>query len=180
MLRGLDEELVAHKYAQVERERRFPVDPARRPDLADAPYILIEDRYIEGTRLRLRAMTDSGSGRVVLKIGKKYDVADVLSRPTVTTYLDRAEYDLLAKLPARSLRKRRYPVGADFGIDLFEGALAGLELAEIEQDDAAALMSIVSPEWAIAEVTHDPRFQGGRLSLLDAAGVTRLIASNIE
>ena len=70
MLRGLDEELVAHKYAQVERERRFPVDPARRPDLADAPYILIEDRYIEGTRLRLRAMTDSVSGRVVLKIGR--------------------------------------------------------------------------------------------------------------
>ena len=102
------------------------------------------------------------------------------SRPTVTTYLDRDEYDLLAKLPAQSLRKRRYPVGADFGIDLFEGALAGLELAEIEQDDAAALMSIVSPEWAIAEVTYDPRFQGGRLSLLDAAGVTRLIASNIE
>jgi hypothetical protein len=70
MLRGLDEELVAHKYAHVERERRFLVDPARRPDLADAPYILIEDRYIEGTRLRLRAMTDSVSGRVVLKIGR--------------------------------------------------------------------------------------------------------------
>ncbi|BCA61056.1 hypothetical protein HMP09_0290 [Sphingomonas sp. HMP9] len=180
MLRGLDEELVAHKYAHVERERRFLVDPARRPDLAGAPHILIEDRYIDGTRLRLRRMTDSVSGRIVLKIGKKYDVADVLSRPTVTTYLDQGEYDLLAKLQARSLSKRRYPVGAGFGIDVFEGALSGLELSEIEQHDAATLMSVVIPEWAVAEVTYDPQFQGGRLSLLDPAGLARLLASNIE
>lgn len=159
MLRGLDEELVARKYAHVERERRFLVDQARRPDLADAAFILIEDRYIDNTRLRLRRMTDSGTGRIVLNIGKKYDVIDVLNRPTVATYLDQREYDLLATLPARFLKKRRYPVEGGFGIDIFEGDLFGLELAEVEQEDATALTAIVPPEWANVEVTHDPRFQ---------------------
>jgi CYTH domain-containing protein len=56
---------------------------------------------------------------------------------------------------------------AEFGIDLFEGVLAGLELAEIEQPDDASLAAVQLPEWARSEVTYDPDFQGGTLALLD-------------
>ena len=166
MIRGIEEELQALKYSHVERERRFLVDPTRRPDLSGLPHILIEDRYIDGTRLRLQRMTASDSGRVVLKLGKKYDVADASARPMVTTYLTQAEYDLLAILPAHRLTKRRHDLGT-FSIDLFEGALAGLELAESEQPDADALAALVAPVWALAEVSDDPVYQGGNLALAE-------------
>ncbi|MDQ2892781.1 MAG: hypothetical protein M3R64_06790 [Pseudomonadota bacterium] len=180
MLRGLDEELRAHKYSHVERERRFLVDPLLRPDLTDAPHLLIEDRYIDGSRMRLRRMTDSGTGRVVLKLSKKYDVADVLARPMVTAYLEEAEYALFAALPAHPLTKRRYPVetlSGMFGIDLFEGPLAGLELAEIEFTDPAVGIAIPAPEWTVREISHDPKFQGGALALFDHAATRALLAA---
>ena len=180
MLRGLDEELHAPKYAHVERERRFLVDPSCRPDLSAAPHLLIEDRYIDDSRFRLRRMTDSLTGRVVLKLTKKYDVADALARPIITAYLDAAEYALFAALPGRSVIKRRYPVDtADgcFGIDLFEGSLAGLELAEIEFDDPAIGTAIAAPSWTTIEITQDSRFQGGALAALDQPSLQTLLAA---
>ncbi len=166
MIRGLDEERRTLKYSHVERERRFLVDPARRPDLTGRPHILIEDLYIDGTRMRLRRMVASDSGRVVLKLTKKYEAADPRARPMVTTYLTAAEYDLLAELPGRPLVKKRFPRDP-FSIDIFEGALSGLELAESEQPDDAALAALASPDWAICEVSDDPRYEGGNLALLD-------------
>jgi CYTH domain-containing protein len=56
-----------------------------------------------------------------------------------------------------------------FGIDIFLGPLAGLELAEIDGLDDAALRSIVPPAWAQREVSDDPFFQGGNLSVVDPA-----------
>lgn len=179
MIRGLDEELGSHKYSHVERERRFLVDPAKCPDLSDAPAIRIEDRYITGMRFRLRRMTDLTSGRVVLKLSKKYDVADVLARPLVTAYLMEAEYELFAAMAARPVTKTRHGIaGASgtFGVDVFAGVLTGLCLAEIECADAAALRAVQGPEWAMREVTHDARFQGGALAWLDQDALADLLA----
>lgn len=147
----------AAKYAHVERERRWRVDPARRPAVDPAAATLIEDRYIAGTRLRLRRMT--ARDVVALKLTKKYDVADPVARPIVTAYLDAAEYDVFAALPAAVLTKRRFAVEA-FSLDLFDGALAGLSLVETEADDAATLAIVVPPAWAGDEVTFDPRYAG--------------------
>lgn len=162
-MRGADDERRAPKYAHVERERRWLVDTALRPDLDGLPHILIEDRYITGTRMRLRRMTDSATGEQSLKLTKKYDCDDPLARPIVTTYLTAAEYDLLARLDARALAKRRYKLDG-FSLDRFEGALAGLELAEIEWPDDAGLRRLQPPPWAASEVSHDPRYQGGTLA----------------
>ncbi len=183
MLRGLDEELAAHKYSHVERERRFLVDPLKRPSLDGCRSILIEDLYITDTRCRLRRMTDSVGGRVVLKLSKKYDVPDPLARPLVTTYLTSEEYALFAALRGHWLRKRRHAVSSasgEFGIDSFEGALAGLELAEIEQPDAASLAAVQVPEWARSEVTYDPDFQGGKLAVLDPANARSFVRQTMR
>ena len=161
--------MAAHKSSHVERERRFLVDPLRRPSLYGCRSILIEDLYIADTRCRLRRMTDSVGRRVVLNLSKKYDVSDALARPLVTTYSTHEEYTLFVALPGHWLRKRRHAVpsaSGEFGIDLFEGSLAGLELAEIEQPDAASLEAVPVPEWARSEVAYDPDFQGGTLALL--------------
>ncbi len=159
-------EAEAPKYAHIERERRWLVDPARRPALAEAPPVLIEDRYITGTRLRLRRMT-AVSGACALKLTKKYDAADPLARPIVTAYLTAAEYAVFAALPAAALVKRRYLLidcGASLSLDVFDGALAPLELCEIECPDDAGLRALQPPAWAVREVSSDPRYQGAALA----------------
>ncbi len=166
MRTGADE-IRAPKYAHIERERRWLVDRDARPSLASLPSTLIEDRYIIGTRLRLRRMSASESDAVSLKLTKKYEADDPLARPIVTSYLSPEEYDVFAALPAMTLTKRRFKLadaGLEFSVDQFSGALAGLELAEIECADDAVLRALRTPDWAVREVSHDPRYQGGSLA----------------
>ncbi|HWU72132.1 MAG TPA: hypothetical protein VN137_01515 [Sphingomonas sp.] len=134
------------------------------PELDPATARLIEDRYLPGTALRLRRVT-APDGSVVHKLGKKYPGAGLSSRPMTNIYLDAAEYAALAALPAALLVKRRYDVGGGFAIDVFEGALAGLMLAEISADDDAELAAIVAPSWCAAEVTEDVGYAGGTLAI---------------
>lgn len=165
MMRTGADEAAAPKYAHVERERRWLVDPARAP-APGAAHLLIEDRYIAGTRMRLRRMTDSASGAVALKLTKKYEAVDPLARAIVTAYLHEAEFALLAGLPGAMIVKRRFDLvagGITYSLDRFEGALAGLALAEIEWPDDAGLRGLPAPPGAIREVSDDPRYQGGSL-----------------
>ncbi len=157
----------APKYAHIERERRWLVDSSGRPSLAGLPSTLIEDRYIIGTRLRLRRMSASGSDEVSLKLTKKYETDDPLARPIVTSYLSPEEFEVFVALPAMPLTKLRFKLedaGIDFSVDQFSGALAGLELAEIECADDVSLRALRMPDWAVREVSHEPRYQGGSLA----------------
>jgi CYTH domain-containing protein len=168
MMRTLADEALAPKYAHVERERRWLVRADATPEERAFRCLLIEDRYIHGTRMRLRRMTDVATGQQSLKLGKKYEAGDVLARPTVTAYLSDDEYRLLATLPAHALVKRRYELeteGLHYNVDRFEGALAWLRLSEIEMEDDAALRALEAPSWAGREVSHDERYQGGMLAL---------------
>jgi CYTH domain-containing protein len=161
------DEAQSPKYAHVERERRWLVDADARPDVATLPFTLIEDRYLVGTYMRLRRMTNSGNGAQALKLTKKYEVVDPLARPIVTTYLTSAEYALFEPLSAHALTKRRYAMahnGHMFSIDLFQGRLEGLELAEIEWPDDAGLRALPTPRWALREVSQDSHYQGGTLA----------------
>jgi len=160
------------KYARLEHERRFRVDLALAPELAGLPYRRIEDRYLDGTRLRLRAMTDSGSGARELKLCKKYGGDDPVSTPIINIYLSEAEHAALAVLPARHITKRRYRLdhgGRAFGLDVFEGQLAGLALCEAEAESREAAIALTFPPWAVREVTQDPFFTGGELCQVTAA-----------
>ncbi len=168
-MRNIDEEVRTPKYAHFERERRWLIDAAQRPDLTDLGHLMIEDRYIQGSRFRLRRVTDSASGQTALKLTRKYEADDPLARPIVTAYLTEAEYALFAALPGHPLSKRRFHVEDAtrmFNIDQFLGPLNGLELTEIEQADDASLRTLMPPRWAGLEVSQDPRYQGGTLAAL--------------
>lgn len=165
--RDLRAELARPKYAVLERERRWLVDGAAGPDLAGLDHVRIEDRYIDGSRLRLRRMSRPDGTWESRKLTKKYETAIPSVRPIVTAYLTAAEYALLAALPGRDLVKRRYrvPDGAgEWSLDLFEGPLAGLALVEREEADDAALAAMAPPPWARREITGDPRYQCGSLA----------------
>ena len=155
------------RYACVEIERRWVLAEAPDPASAVAVRHLV-DRYVVGTRLRLRLQTTDG-GPTLRKFTQKVPGPEGSGRPgnghqglLTNTYLDEAEYDVLAALPALELRKTRYRV-APFGIDVFAPPLDGLVLAEIEFPDVDAAARSPIPPGAVAEVTHDPRFTGGRL-----------------
>ncbi len=70
-------------------------------------------------------------------------------------------------LPGQRLRKTRHRLAAQDGVtvsvDRFEGALSGLILAEAEFETADALQTFPTPDFAVREVTDDPRYNGGAL-----------------
>ena len=143
----------AGRYAHPERERRFRLD-ALPPGLDDG--LQIVDRYITGTRLRLRQVSD---GEVtVYKLGQKVrtEPSDPSSVMMTNIYLSDEEYAVFHGLPARELRKTRYRVGA-FAIDRFHDALEGLVLAETEDEHAV-------PPFEAEDVSRDDRYSGGQLA----------------
>lgn len=144
-------------YARIERERRFLLAAA--PDPASVTVTReVVDRYVDGTRLRLRAMTNVATGHTDYKLTQKVPEGSLLT----TIYLSAAEYAVIAGLPAATLRKTRHSV-PPLGVDVFAGELTGLVLAEAEFADDEAMRVFEAPAWVVAEVTDDPRFTGGRL-----------------
>lgn len=85
--------------------------------------------------------------------------------------LEPARFEELWPLTAgRRVLKRRYlvPVGADdltLEIDVYEDALAGLVVAEVEFADEAAADAFAIPDWLGREVTDDPRWKNRALAL---------------
>ena len=165
-IRTIQAELSTPKYANSEFERRWLVDVDGRPPLDGVPFVSIVDRYIEGTRLRLRRMI-APDGLVALQLTKKYEADDASARLMVVSYLTEEEYEAFSDLPGAELTKRRYKMphaGLIWDIDVFDGPLVGLELVEIEASDREELRAIEPPPWVVREVTHDLQFQCGSLA----------------
>jgi CYTH domain-containing protein len=76
--------------------------------------------------------------------------------------LTRNEFCVLAQLPAKRLSKIRYSV-PPFGIDVFEGFLKGLLMAEAEFDSEVEAEALIVPDFICCEVSGDDRFTGGKL-----------------
>ncbi|HKA97568.1 MAG TPA: hypothetical protein VKD66_14975 [Streptosporangiaceae bacterium] len=152
------------KYARIERERRFLL-PGPPPASAVTASRRITDRYLPGTRLRVRRVECLDSGACELKLTQKVPAGGPghVQGLITNTYLSAAEYDLLASLPGEVLSKTRLSV-PPLGIDVFDPPLHGLVLAEAEFTSDEAVESFLPPRAAIAEVTDDARFTGGSLA----------------
>jgi len=166
------------KYAVVERELRFL--PTRPIDLSGAARVFqIDDRYLIGTRLRVRTVREPGRA-VVHKLGQKVRLAAAQpsSLAHTTLYLDEAEYALLAAHPAATLSKTRHvlsqPAQHDVAVDVFHGDLSGLTLAEIDLG-AGGTLSEALPSWLGDEVTDVEEFTGGALADLTRRQLAELL-----
>jgi len=151
-----------HTYARVERERRFLL--AHFPNDADVVRIRrIIDRYIDGSTLRLREQSDD-NGPAMFKLTQKLPApASGAAQGFITSlYLTREEFRVLEQLPAKKLAKTRYSV-PPFGIDVFEGTLEGLLMAEAEFHSPADADTLTLPPFIFREVSADNRFTGGQL-----------------
>lgn len=162
-------------YARPERERRFLL--AGPPAGAAASTKHISDRYLLGTRLRLRQIreTHDACTSTYYKLTQKVPAPDGGPGLLSTTYLSEQEYALLATLPAAVLHKTRYSI-PPFGVDAYAGPLQGLFIAEAEFDDDAAMNAFSPPSWIVTEVTLDSRFTGGHFSTMRAGDLAELLA----
>lgn len=165
------------KYAHIERERRFLLSklPSRDQVLR---LLRIHDRYIRGTRLRLRLVEESDC-QPVRKLGQK--VRPVEGSPLVvehtTMYLTDVEFSALLVLPADDLTKTRHVLAAGdamLAIDMFHGNLDGLVLLEVDLEETGTILPAL-PAAPLAEVTNDERFTGGVLATTSAAGMQSLL-----
>jgi CYTH domain-containing protein len=152
------------KYARIERERRFLLAQPPPAPVLTAPR-RITDRYLPGTRLRLRRVDWLGHDDHEFKFTQKVpaDRPGPVRGLITNTYLSESEYDLLARLPADVLSKTRYSL-PPLAIDVFETPLHGLVLAEAEFSTDAEAEAFAMPDAAVAEVTDDGRFAGNNLA----------------
>ena len=169
------------KYTRVEYERRFLVSPQADWRSAVEPYSKVfEDKYLAGTRLRLRIQTDTDTGRRLIKLNQKLESSSPYFRTIGRILLSPGEYALLASASGNTLRKVRhyhYHLGQVFSVDLFEGELDGLVLCETEAEGLHELMRIEFPTFATREVTEDPFFTGGHLCRTTRADLLRKLAA---
>ena len=151
---------VSLKYAVVERERRYRL--ARLPDGVSCTKD-IRDRYVTGTRLRLREVRE-GDGTVIRKLTHKVRISEGPAEVACTNfYLDGDEWTLLTALPARVLRKRRHMVQRDGFLVAVDEHEDGTLIAEI---DHAEQPSTFVPDWldVVKDVTEDEAWTGARLA----------------
>jgi len=169
------------KYARIERERRYLLRDLPEGMTRADPHLQITDNYITGTRLRLRKVRDPRTNKWTVKFTQKYapDPND-LSRTVITnTYLNALEAEILSVFDTNEIRKNRYVfefAGRRFSADMFLGDLFGLVLAEVSFETDEELDDFPKPPFALADVTNEPLFTGGRLCELTFSEVRAQIS----
>lgn len=169
------------KYARVERERRYLLQDLPEGLTRADPHLQITDNYITGTRLRLRKVREPRSNKWTVKFTQKFaPVPEDLSRTIITnTYLNALEAETLSVFNTNEIRKNRYYFefeGRRFSVDMFLGDLFGLVMAEVGFETDEELDRFQKPAFALAEVTDDSFFTGGRLCELTFSEVRQHIS----
>lgn len=147
---------ISLKYAVVERERRYVLGSL--PSGVSSTREIV-DRYLIGTRLRLREVRE-GDVVVNRKLGHKVRLTDGPREVACTNlYLDEGEWALLAVLPARTLRKWRHTVEKEGWLVVVDEHEDGTLVAEIDDGDQP---SRTLPAWldVVGEVTDEEAWTG--------------------
>jgi CYTH domain-containing protein len=152
----------------IETERKFLLRPADvvRFVPPDADRFQIEQAYVvSGPQGALRVRRKRAGGKDAYLLTCKGPKVDG-SAEEIEFEIPRERYAALAaSLTGRLVRKTRFVVslnGHTAEIDLFEGPLEPLCMAEVEGPDCA---SFVPPSWFGREVTGDSRYDNGALAL---------------
>lgn len=171
------------RYARIERERRYLLQDLPEGLTRADHHLQITDNYITGTRLRIRKVRHPKTNKWIVKFTQKFAPnPEDLSRTIITnTYLNAIEAETLAVFEANEIRKNRYRFefeGRRFSIDMFLGDLFGLVLAEVNFETDEDLDSFPKPPFALADVTNNEIFSGGRLSELTFEDIRSEVARN--
>jgi CYTH domain-containing protein len=95
--------------------------------------------------------------------------------------LNAIEAETLSVFNSNEIRKNRYYFnyrGKKFSVDMFLGDLFGLVLAEVSFETDEELINFPKPDFALAEVTNQEAFSGGRLAELTFTDVREEITNH--
>lgn len=147
----------------MEIERKYLIDTL--PDnLEDYPCRHIEQGYINTDPVvRIRRNND--------KYELTYKSSGLMSREEYNLPLDQASYEHLSKkIDGILIIKKRYLLplseGLTIELDIFEGSLAPLKLAEVEFPTEEAANAFIPPAWFGEDVTFSGRYHNSYLSQL--------------
>ena len=131
-------------------------------NLGSFPCRIIEQGYLSTSPV-IRIRKDNDLFELTYKSG------GLMAREEVNLPLDQSSYThLLEKIDGRLIRKRRYmiPLSGSLTaeVDIFEGSLAPLVLAEVEFPDEKLAMSFSPPDWFGEDVTFSGQYHNSHLS----------------
>jgi adenylate cyclase len=147
-----------------EIERKFIVSDVP-PEVTHAPSVPMRQGYLSidtDRLLSVRVRSEGEACRLTIKSGQG------VKRTEVELPLSRDQFEALWPSTISSLEKTRYRIDYDgfaVEVDVFEGDLAGLVLAEVEFESEESAASFDPPLWVLREVTDDPRYLNQSLSL---------------
>ncbi len=146
----------------MEIERKFKVKEM--PDLNLYPYKQLEQGYLNIIpAIRVRKdddeyyLTYKGKGSVGSIVREEYNLL-----------LNKESYEhLITKADGRIITKKRYLIPYDkftIELDVFEGDLAPLVIAEVEFETTEEALAFVPPAWFGEDVTDNREYLNARLS----------------
>ena len=146
----------------VEIERKFVVDTIPDGVAWDSEQHLRQGYLALDGATEVRVRRADGRSRLTIKHGSG------LHRVEEELELDERQADALWELTdGRRLEKRRMRTRIDgtvLELDVYEGELAGLLVAEIEFASEAAALAFRPPPWLGHEVTHDDAYKNRALA----------------
>ena len=117
-------------------------------------YIPLESEH---AHLRIRKYGD----HMMIMKKELVDPYDLSSQQESVIHLTLDEFSVLSQVPGKRIHKRRYYFpyqGLALEIDIFQEALSGLILVDVEFPDEASKMKFQMPEFCLCEVTQDVTF----------------------
>lgn len=147
----------------MEIERKFLVDLAKMPfSLESLKVRIIEQGYL-CTRPVVRIRRDNDKYELTYKSG------GLMKRREENLPLTKEAYEhLVSKVDGRLIQKKRYMIPLDNGLmielDVFEGELAPLVLAEVEFPDEETANAFKAPDWFGPDVTFCGLYHNSYLS----------------
>ena len=145
----------------MEIERKYLVKSIPE-NLKDYPCRVMEQGYLNiAPVIRIRKDNDN--------FELTYKSKGLMVREEYNLPLTKEAYEhLLLKIDGRLIKKRRYMIPLEGNLtvelDVFEGALAPLILAEVEFPDEDSALSFTPPDWFGEDVTFSGKYHNSHLS----------------
>lgn len=147
----------------MEIERKYLVKSIPE-NLKDFPCRIMEQGYLNiAPVIRIRKDNDN--------FELTYKSKGLMVREEYNLPLTKEAYEhLLLKIDGRLIKKRRYMIPLEGNLtaelDVFEGELAPLILAEVEFPDEDSALSFTPPDWFGEDVTFSGKYHNSHLSRL--------------
>jgi CYTH domain-containing protein len=167
-----------NKTSQSLFQRRFLIETLPEPLTAASGHLQILDRYIAGTRLRLRQIRIPETNEHTRILQQRIVMPNEIEIKSAEIHLDETEYIVFESLGRREVRKNRYFHEFDrvpLIFDVFLGPLHGLKLAVAEFDTRHEAEAMTAPVFSVREVTHFPVFMGEMLAALSFDDVAKAL-----